>query len=424
MANLVLVSPIMTNNNEPKPYVISSNKIVVEASKLYFAMDNSLSTSAIWNTVNEYINLNIDMGIKTTVSYFIVKSGSLVVGESDCLKMTDVVLYGSNDGISYTMIFEKHDVIMDDTNNFTFTQDLGKLYKYRYYRFSVKNSSGIGSHTAIRDLKMFVDTDLITKKKFTKEKIKEQNLPHKVDLSEDKVIITEVGNIYVNKNDGTLMKVGGSGAENLIESISVNGTQQSIDANKNVDISVPTKTSDLINDSNFITDDNLNATYMKKSEYVSSVNNENVKCSDIALKIKDVDTSNPQQYYGKDVDGNIGFHYLPITPTDVPATEQRVINNAIADDSYIIDSNIDLSNVKLFTQCYKKIDGRQDIITNIDVFDEYNKNKYIYNNKNVAFDTSAYIKNNFTYTSTKVGDLYESEEIDKTQFLEEMVVSL
>ena len=45
---------------------------------------------------------------------------------------------------------------------------------------------------------------------------------------------------------------GGSGEENVIESISVNGTAQTV-TNKNVDITVPTKTSDLNNDSGFIT---------------------------------------------------------------------------------------------------------------------------------------------------------------------------
>ena len=38
-----------------------------------------------------------------------------------------------------------------------------------------------------------------------------------------------------------------------IDSISVNGTAQTIDANKNVDITVPTNTSDLTNDSGFQT---------------------------------------------------------------------------------------------------------------------------------------------------------------------------
>lgn len=50
-----------------------------------------------------------------------------------------------------------------------------------------------------------------------------------------------------NKNASVTISAG------AIDSISVNGTPQTIDANKNVDLSVPTKVSDLSNDSGFIT---------------------------------------------------------------------------------------------------------------------------------------------------------------------------
>lgn len=46
---------------------------------------------------------------------------------------------------------------------------------------------------------------------------------------------------------------GGGGDVNVIESISVNNTPQAVDANKNVNITVPSKVSDLSNDSGFIT---------------------------------------------------------------------------------------------------------------------------------------------------------------------------
>lgn len=44
---------------------------------------------------------------------------------------------------------------------------------------------------------------------------------------------------------------GGGGENNVIESISVNSVAQTVDANKNVNITVPTKVSDLTNDSGF-----------------------------------------------------------------------------------------------------------------------------------------------------------------------------
>lgn len=47
---------------------------------------------------------------------------------------------------------------------------------------------------------------------------------------------------------------GGTGEENVIEIVKVNGTALTPDANKAVDVTVPTKVSDLTNDSGFITD--------------------------------------------------------------------------------------------------------------------------------------------------------------------------
>ena len=57
-----------------------------------------------------------------------------------------------------------------------------------------------------------------------------------------------------------------------IDSISVNGDAQVIDANKNVDLSVPTKTSDLNNDSGFITNtvNNLTNYYLKSETYTQA----------------------------------------------------------------------------------------------------------------------------------------------------------
>ena len=68
-----------------------------------------------------------------------------------------------------------------------------------------------------------------------------------------------------------------------IDSISVNGTPQTIDANKNVDITVPTKTSDLTNDDNVVkdasyvhTDNNFTTTLKNKLDGIDNGAEENV----------------------------------------------------------------------------------------------------------------------------------------------------
>ena len=60
----------------------------------------------------------------------------------------------------------------------------------------------------------------------------------------------------------------GSGQENVIESIKINGVGQTVDENKAVDIPVPTKISDLDNDSGYITEDQVNS---KVTEGVASI---------------------------------------------------------------------------------------------------------------------------------------------------------
>lgn len=64
-----------------------------------------------------------------------------------------------------------------------------------------------------------------------------------------------IENISINGVTGTISnKVASVTIQaGAIDSISVNGTPQTIDANKNVDLTVPTKVSDLTNDSGFIT---------------------------------------------------------------------------------------------------------------------------------------------------------------------------
>ena len=72
---------------------------------------------------------------------------------------------------------------------------------------------------------------------------------------------------------GTTKKIRAKGKEyggedNIIESISVNGVAEEI-TNKNVDISVPTKVSDLVNDSGFINEHQSLASYVTKTDLSS-----------------------------------------------------------------------------------------------------------------------------------------------------------
>ena len=72
---------------------------------------------------------------------------------------------------------------------------------------------------------------------------------------EDGAEVNVIESVVVNGTTATISNKTASVtiSAGAIDSISVNGTAQTIDANKNVDITVPTKVSDLTNDSGFIT---------------------------------------------------------------------------------------------------------------------------------------------------------------------------
>ena len=92
---------------------------------------------------------------------------------------------------------------------------------------------------------------------------------YKVDKVNGKGLSTED---YTTSEKNKLAGIDQNAQVNVIETISVNSTGVSPDINKNVDISVPTKTSDLNNDSGFITKavNDLTNYYLKSDTYTKT----------------------------------------------------------------------------------------------------------------------------------------------------------
>lgn len=87
---------------------------------------------------------------------------------------------------------------------------------------------------------------------FTKLKTSPLNVNTTYDISLD----TTNQWIVLTGNDGSTDHISYAdfGEDNVIETVKVNGTALTPDANKAVNVSVPTKTSDITNDSNFVSD--------------------------------------------------------------------------------------------------------------------------------------------------------------------------
>ena len=120
-------------------------------------------------------------------------------------------------------------------------------------------------------------------------------------------------NDFTNTDKTKLNSIESGAQVNKLESVKVNGSTQTI-TNKSVDISVPTKTSDLQNNSGFITKDVNDLTnYYKKTEtYTQAETNtllnakENTSNKVTSLSSSSTDTQYPSAKCVYDLIGDIG----------------------------------------------------------------------------------------------------------------------
>ena len=150
--------------------------------------------------------------------------------------------------------------------------------------------------------------------------------------------------------------------------------------------------------------------------YASTENENSVKNAD---NIINIESAQPLSYYGKNTNGDIGFHYFPINDGSLPAgeMEQRRIINAIAEHVYSVDSVNDLSDSKIYIQCFKSVQGAVDVIFDITQYNSSQTQKLLYNNDIVDInDDHISIKTEYTINNTRTDDYYQSDEIDKSKF--------
>lgn len=160
-------------------------------------------------------------------------------------------------------------------------------------------------------------------------------------------------------------------------------------------------------------------TLMKKENYASE-NEGYVKKADEAKSIENLKYAQPGMYYGTNQNGEVGVYRLPFSEeSQEKGIYQMVLLNPPKDSSQLLESMVDLQECKVFVQAYKFVAGQQDIIGTLKEFNNSNKDSFFYNKDKVEFFNSGMsIKNEYVYTSTKVDDLYESEEIDKSEYLD------
>ena len=160
---------------------------------------------------------------------------------------------------------EKYEVATSDSNGLMSTEDREKLDSLEPYDLATPDDAGLMSaadKTKLNGLPSSVPTynpattsaaGLMSAADKSKldgiESGAQANVIEGITVNGTAVTVTnKVAAISVSGGGG-----GGSGDENVIEVVKVNSVALTPDANKAVDITVPTKTSDLTNDSSFVT---------------------------------------------------------------------------------------------------------------------------------------------------------------------------
>nr|DAH73513.1 MAG TPA: hypothetical protein [Caudoviricetes sp.] len=131
-----------------------------------------------------------------------------------------------------------------------------------------------------------------------------------------------------------------------------------------------------------------------------------------------LNSSNPQQYIGTNIDNEFGLHYLPTDEHKDLNIEQRVALNIKTGDIINIESKADMQEQKAFIQIFKYVEGETDLINTIKEFNNTDKDNFIYNKNNIVFDTNCHIKNEYEDVSVKNEDSSFYETVfNKVDFL-------
>jgi hypothetical protein len=155
---LVDITPIMTSNTTPSPYVVSASSIWSTQYDVYKAFDGSnTATDDRWGTVSGTNTgwVKIDFGSAKKIDAFSIICGNIASNNVATMPKS-FSLYGSNDDISYEKIIEF-------SNEIFWSSLEARLYKllqsvtFRYYKIVISANNGESSNTSIGDIKFWQD---------------------------------------------------------------------------------------------------------------------------------------------------------------------------------------------------------------------------------------------------------------------------
>ena len=188
------ISPVMTSNTAPSPYVAECSINCVNV--IWKALDGNIDSYFRTNiqTVTPFtISLDYGEGNEKVVSAYIL----------DChynvsFTMKSWNFEGSNDNNTWDILDSRSDISWSENAIQTFVFD--NSTKYRYYRFNILEKNGTNS-VCINEIELLQE-DSTSNLEF--RKVKKSNLPNSKTDGVDAVYFTEDGEMYITDKNGNL----------------------------------------------------------------------------------------------------------------------------------------------------------------------------------------------------------------------------
>jgi len=158
---------------------------------------------------------------------------------------------------------------------------------------------------------------------------------------------------------------------------------------------------------------------MDKETYISKVYPDTIKKAVVSIKLEGVESSPTFSYYGKDRNGDIGYHLFPITTEPNLNNFQTSISNVEVGKYYYIDLLSERTLSDLICQAYKFVEGDKNVDSILKTFNSDESYNNIYNNDNITFEEGLRINKVHQLTLTTNSDgFFESDILKKSDYIE------
>jgi hypothetical protein len=155
---LINITPVMTSNTVPTPYVVSASGIYGTGFEAYRAFDNDTVTNKEgWVSSATTGWIKFDFGVATKTNAISIFGD----GIQNTASPKDFIVYGSNDDISYEKILDIKTELywgLGECRLYNYSRS----YEFRYYKIIISANNGHTSYVSISEIKFWQDDGVVT----------------------------------------------------------------------------------------------------------------------------------------------------------------------------------------------------------------------------------------------------------------------